>query len=120
MPDLSGSSLEEHVETSLIDGAFDECVIIRVPPSCSMAMARDIEQRLTTELKRNCIVVTRNIEFCAVDVVDKSEMAHLLKGIDNPGPIEEERRAMAPPAKSEVVTVTDGGVKVIDKRGVRE
>lgn len=75
--------MEKHVETSLIDGELNECVIIRVPSTCSVAQARDIEQRLTTELKANCIVVTKNIEFCQTDPVERSEIAHLLKDFED-------------------------------------
>lgn len=87
-------TLEEHVETSLIDGEFEDCLIIRVPPTTSVAQARDIEQRLTTELKKNCIVVTRNIEFCKVEPVDPKELAHLLKGVDRHVPSDKERQAV--------------------------
>jgi hypothetical protein len=65
-------------------------LIIRVPPTCSLQKARDIEAELTGRLKKNCIVVTRNIEFCRVESVDPKELAHLLKAVDRHDPTDAE------------------------------
>lgn len=111
---VPGEDLEESVQTSLIDGDIGECFVIRVPNSTSVQKANEIEARLTETLKRPCLVVTRNIEFCRVEPVSPSEMAKLLKGVNNAGPTSEERAAMAGS-----VTTTEGGIKVIDKRGAR-
>ncbi len=75
-------NLEESVQASIIDGELDDCFVIRVPPTTSTAQAKLIEERLTQEMKRPCLVVTRNIEFCRVEPVSSSEMARLLKGVD--------------------------------------
>lgn len=88
-------TLEESVQASVIDGALEKCHVIRVPPTTSTAQAKDIEARLTAELGKPCLVVTRNIEFCMVEPVPANEMASLLKGIDRNEPTQEERRTVA-------------------------
>jgi hypothetical protein len=93
--DPEGGDLREHVETSLIDGDFADCLVIRVPATCSISQARDIEEKLTAETKKNCIVVTKNIEFCRVERVDPKELTHLLKGIERNEPTQEEVRKVA-------------------------
>lgn len=87
-------TLEECVQTSLIDAELEDCFVIRVPPSTSTQQAREIEAQLTQTMKKPCLVVTRNIEFCRVEPVGAAELAHLIKGVENHGPTEEERRTM--------------------------
>jgi len=87
-------TLEESVQTSLIDAELDDCFVIRVPPTTSTQQAKEIEARLTETRKKPCLVVTRNIEFCRVEPVPASELAHLIKGVENHGPTEEERRTI--------------------------
>ncbi len=70
------------MQTSLIDGAFEDCMIIRVPPTCSITTARELEQKMTQELGKNCIVVSRNIEFCSVELVDPKEMVHVVRNME--------------------------------------
>ena len=90
-----GMTLEESVQTSVIDGDLGKCFVIRVPPSTSIAQMKAIEEQLTQELSKPCLVVTRNIEFCRTEPVDRNEMAALLKGAENNGPTEEERRTVS-------------------------
>lgn len=82
--------LEECVTSSIVDGALDECMVVRVPSTTTFSQAQEIEKKLTEKLSRPCIVTTRNIEFCKVEVVPAKEIAHLLKAASKP--TEEEKR----------------------------
>ena len=72
---------------SIIDTKFNDCLVALVPPTTSFDMARELEQRLIKEFKRNVIVMTDNIALCRVEgPLDKKEIAALFKGVENADP----------------------------------